>query len=102
MYKRLFCAALVFGAAALAPPLEAQVGRCLPRPALVETLEEKFTEQLVGGGLQDPTRLIEVWSSGETGSFTIFITRPDGVACIVATGRYWTPALETARGDVAG
>lgn len=89
MFKRLISAALVFGAAALAPPADAQVSRCLPRDALIEKLLENYGETLTGGGLQSPQQLLEIWSSDQTGTFTVFYTRPDGISCVVATGRNW-------------
>ena len=89
MYKRLFSAALVFGAAALAPPVLAQGQNCMARDALVQKLTETYKEQLVGGGLQNARQLLEIWTSGTTGSFTVLITRPDGQSCVVATGNHW-------------
>lgn len=89
MFKRLFAAALVFGAAALAPPLASQGTLCLPRETLVESLAAQFSESLAGGGLQSGTRLIELWRSKDSGSFTILLTRPDGISCVLATGQSW-------------
>jgi len=89
MFKRLFSAALVFGAAAMAPPAMAQTLTCLPRDVLVQSLETTHGEHLTGGGLQNAAHVIEVWSSEQTGSFTVFVTRADGLACIVATGQNW-------------
>ena len=89
MFKRLFSAALVFGAAAMAPPAMAQSLTCLPRTALVQSLETTHGEHLTGGGLQNALHVVEVWSSTQSGSFTVFVTRADGMACIVATGQNW-------------
>lgn len=106
MFKRLCSTAVIFGAAALAPPLAAQAQAqgvaCLPREALVERLEGRYNEHLAGGGLQNPQQLLEVWTSEETGSFTVFVTRPDGVSCIVATGLHWNAATESRPAGVAG
>jgi len=89
MFKRLFSAALIFGAAALPPPTMDQASTCLPRDTLVKPLEAKHGEHLTGGGLQNAKQVIEVWSSAQTGSFTVFVTRADGLACIVAIGQNW-------------
>ena len=106
MFKRLCSTAMIFGAAALAPPLAAQAQAqgvaCLPREALVERLESRYKESPAGGGLQNSKQLLEVWASAETGSFTVFITRPNGVSCIVATGQNWTGATTAAAAGVAG
>jgi len=102
MFKRLVTTALVFGAAALAPPADAQTLRCLPRNALIEKLEDRYGETLVGGGLQTAQQLLEIWSSAETGSFTVFFTRPNGMSCIVATGEDWYSVGKSDIGGLAG
>jgi hypothetical protein len=90
MYKRLFTATIIFGAAALAPPLAAQAPEmCQERSRLIEALQETFYEQPVGAGLQNPEQMLEIWSSPRTGSFTVLITRADGISCIVAWGTHW-------------
>lgn len=93
MFKRLISAALVFGAAALAPPAFAQSMQCLPRTALVEKLTTSYGEEMTGGGLQNPQQLLEIWTSERTGSFTVFITKPNGVSCILATGLHWASVV---------
>ena len=91
MFKRLFSSAIIFGAAALAPPVFAQ--NCLPRDTLVERLDKTYHEQSTGAGLQNPQQLLEIWSSPDTGSFTVFITRSDGLSCVMASGRNWHSAV---------
>ena len=103
MFKRLISAALIFGAAALAPPAQAQNrALCMSRDSLIETLEGRYAEALTGGGLQSAGQLLEVWSSADTGSFTVFITYPNGMSCIMASGENWHNAATQASGDVAG
>ncbi|MEX0337953.1 MAG: hypothetical protein AB3N11_02825 [Arenibacterium sp.] len=89
MFKRLLATALVFGAAALAPPASAQTAQCMPRDTLIETLQTKFGESLTGGGLQSENQLLELWSSQNTGSFTVLLTQPNGISCVVASGQNW-------------
>jgi len=74
---------------ALAVQAQAQPVSCRLRALLVQELEEIHGERLTGGGLQNATNAIEVWSSAETGSFTVFLTRADGLSCIVVTGQNW-------------
>lgn len=104
MFKRLCSTAMIFGAAALAPPqpAQAQAMTCLPRDALVERLEGRYNEHPTGGGLQNPQQLLEVWASDASGSFTDFVTRPNGMSCILATGQNWTGAARTRPDGVAG
>lgn len=99
MFKRLIAAALVFGAAATAPPLAAHAQQpvaCGPRAILIERLETHFGERRHGAGLggeADPHRtLVELFTSPETGSWTIILTRVDGISCILAAGQHWRDA----------
>lgn len=87
MFKRLMGACLTFGMAANAPP--ALAATCDLRQNIIERLESKFSEQLVVGGLQtsrDKQSVMEIWASTETGTFTVLLTNPDGISCIVAAG----------------
>lgn len=91
MFKRLVGAALLFGMAAAAPPASAK--GCAMRDILVERLQSKYSEAMVAGGLQssseDMLTMLEVWSSETTGTFTVILTNPQGVSCIVAAGTDW-------------
>ncbi|MGR3712857.1 MAG: hypothetical protein ACU0A6_07030 [Shimia sp.] len=93
MFKRLIGGAVLFGMAATAPPLAAQALHCAARDRVVERLESRFSEVLTGGGLQGAANsgatLVEVWASKETGTFTVILTNPQGVSCIVAAGTDW-------------
>ncbi|MFY0620289.1 MAG: hypothetical protein JXQ89_01200 [Pelagimonas sp.] len=88
MFKRLMKAALVFGMAAIAPPVFAQ-SSCAPRDIVVDRLKDKYTEHMVGGGLaggSSGSAVVEIWSSEQTGTFTVLITNARGMSCIVASG----------------
>lgn len=77
--------ALAYGGAA-------EAASCASRDTVVERLKSEYSEAPTAGGLQivkDKHTLVEVWSSEETGSFTVMLTRPDGLTCIVATGTDW-------------
>lgn len=87
-------AALVAATSFTATDAVAQANKCLPRHALVKNLEKKYNEQLTGGGLQNPQQLLEIWASPKSGSFTVFITRADGMACIMATGKHWNSNMD--------
>ncbi|MGB7243201.1 MAG: hypothetical protein WBC93_14075 [Sulfitobacter sp.] len=102
MFKRLFSAAVIFGAAATAPPLWAQTISCMPRDALVQSLQAIHKEKLTGGGLQNPQQLLEVWSSEQSGRFTVFVTRPDGISCVVATGKNWNSVVPKGEKGITG
>ena len=87
MYKRILTAGLLLGLASTTA--SAQAVNCAKRDLITERLHSKFSEQLTAGGLQATRRstsFIEVWASQETGTFTVMLTRPDGVSCIIASG----------------
>lgn len=86
MFKRLFTAALLLGVASTAPPAFAQQLTCAQRDSVAERLSGKYKEHVVAGGLQNSERLVEVWASPETGTFTIIMTTAEGLSCIVASG----------------
>lgn len=87
MYKRILTSALLFGMACTGPPAWAQ--SCAPRAALVTQLETAYGETLSARGLQSAESLIEVFASPQSGSFTVLMSRPDGVSCIISTGTHW-------------
>ena len=96
MFKRTIAGALVFGAAAIAPPTVHAQGNCAPRELVIERLSDKFAERLTGGGLQNQKTVLEVWASESTGSFTVLVTHANGVSCIVASGQNWNSVAHVA------
>lgn len=67
----------------------AQASNCALRTDVIERLQSKYSEALVAGGLQGTQNvqtMVEVWASGETGTFTVILTNPKGISCVVATG----------------
>jgi hypothetical protein len=81
----------VFGLAATAPPVLAQ-SRCDVHDRIAARLDQTFGEVPIGRGLQSPQRMFEIWHSARTGSWTILLVRPDGMACIMAAGTAWVEA----------
>ena len=83
--RRAVIAALVF----LAPVSAKAQQNCGPRDQVTKKLTEAYGERLTAGGLQKlrgQQSVMELWTSDETGSYTILITRPNGLSCIVAVG----------------
>lgn len=62
---------------------------CGDRSKVIERLADKYGETLQSLGLHHNNGVLEVYASEDTGSWTILITRPDGVACLVASGQMW-------------
>ncbi|KIC40965.1 MAG: hypothetical protein AB3N07_06085 [Ruegeria sp.] len=100
MFKRLFAIALTFGMAATAPPAFAQ--NCAQRDDVIAKLKDSYSEELAFGGLQKSRgghSVMEVWTSKETGSYTVLVTHANGLSCIVAVGTDFFEAIPKAIPD---
>ncbi len=87
-------------AATLPSALHAQTN-CANRDVVVQKLSTGYGEAFAGGGLQNQSRVFEVWYSEEKGTWTILMTRADGTSCIMASGTNWRegmPGLKTPAG----
>lgn len=91
MFKRVFAAALLFGMVGQAPPALAKPVPCGTHESFADQLKTRYHEAFTAGGLQ-AGNLFEIWSSAESGSWTVLLTRPDGVTCAVASGTDWFDA----------
>jgi hypothetical protein len=81
-YAIAFLAASCMGA-----PAHAQQGAfCGPRDRIVEQLADKHGETRRAVGLQQNMQVMETFANTETGSWTIIVSMPTGVACLVAAG----------------
>jgi len=84
--------ALSFGLVAMlaathASQAQAQTqNRCAPRAAVIERLATAFSETRQSIGMAANGTVVEIFASTETGTWTITLTRPDGVTCLVADG----------------
>ncbi|CUH38832.1 hypothetical protein JSE7799_01550 [Jannaschia seosinensis] len=79
----------------LATPVAAQGAGCAPRDVVVDRLDRTYGEVYAGGGLRGRHAIFEIWISAEDGTWTILMTRPDGIACVMAAGTNWHPAMES-------
>ncbi len=85
----LIVAAFLWGA--VAPQAHAQA-LCGDRTALVERLEQEFSETPQALGLSEDGALVEVMVS-PSGGWTILVTYPKRPSCVVATGEGWESLL---------
>ena len=87
---------------ASALPAQAERAVCGPRDGVIAKLQKTYGETRESVGLNGTTALFEVWTSEKTGSWTILMTRPDGLSCIVAAGENWQSVRQETRvGDPA-
>ena len=88
MNRAFYCLSLGIGALLLATHYAQadQRANCAPRAVVVERLHSAFGERRQLTGLSTTNTLIEVFASDTTGSWTLTVTTPNGVTCLVATG----------------
>ena len=81
---------LGWSAQAASEPLQAgaQAAVCGERSAVLTALGGRFAEKLESMGLAGNGTVVEVLSS-EDGTWTIIMTAPNGVSCLLAAGDYW-------------
>ncbi|MET4102502.1 hypothetical protein ABIE58_001936 [Roseovarius sp. MBR-78] len=68
-------------------PAAAQSAQCAPREVVVERLAEAYGETRQAMGLGANNAVIEVFASGTSGSWTITVTGPSGLTCLIAAGQ---------------
>jgi hypothetical protein len=79
----------------------AQQTRCAPRENLLDYLAGAFKERHVGSGITQQGALMEIMAS-EKGSWSIILSTPNGVSCLVAAGDDWQAhSPDTPEGPVA-
>lgn len=95
MMKQMFKLTMGLGVMVLAAQaVNAQGQNCAPRPAVLERLAEKYGETRQSIGLAAQGSVVEVFASQETGSWTITVTMPNGLTCLVASGQSFEALAE--------
>lgn len=67
---------------------------CAPREAVIERLAEGYGETRQSIGLGANNAVVEVFASSETGSWSITVTSPGGLTCLVASGQSFEAVAE--------
>jgi hypothetical protein len=98
MKKRMTMGALVATAAlnmVSAGAATAQQSRnCGPRELVVNRLAEGYGETRQSLGLGANNAVVEVFASDESGTWTITVTTPNGMTCLVASGQAFEELAE--------
>lgn len=88
-----------FAASANAQGMQMQVILlCNSTEVVIKMLDEKYKEQVRGAGLntrREPARLFV----SEAKTWTLIVTRRDGISCIAAGGDNWTENPAKIKGD---
>ncbi|WP_299945395.1 hypothetical protein [uncultured Ruegeria sp.] len=80
---------------AMTPSL-AWASNCAEREHVIQKLQNSYSEELRFGGLQKSRgvqSVMEVYVSRETDSYTVIVTQPNGISCIVAVGTDFFEAI---------
>lgn len=85
---KTFCAALC-ALAATGGTASAQSYNCAPRDDVVGRLSEQFGEARQSIGMTSGNRVVEMYASPDTGTWTITMTLPTGITCIIGAGQAW-------------
>jgi len=67
---------------------------CGEREHIVTSLAERYGESRQSIGLGANNQVVEVYASLETGTWTITVTLPDGMMCLVASGQAYEAVAE--------
>lgn len=59
---------------------------CGKREAIVNQLENRYGETRRSMGYQEGRGIIETWANDDTGTWSIIMTNPEGVTCLLAAG----------------
>ncbi len=98
-FKVLVLSACLTGVAGTAMAQQA----CGNRDKIVGQLQTKYKETHRASGLETDTKMVEIWTSEESGTWTISITQANGVTCVAAAGKSWLdmPASEIKLGQAS-
>ena len=69
---------------------------CGNRDKIIDRLTNHYGEQRTGAGLTPNNGMMEIYASEEKGTWTVLITMPSGMSCLLAAGQDWQggpPAL---------
>ncbi len=73
---------------------QVQAQNCAPREDIIQRLAETYGETRRGIGIARQGSVMEVYASDSSGSWTITVTLPDGVTCLIASGQAYGDVTE--------
>lgn len=87
--------------AVLAGPVAAQAPQCAPHDRVIALLSGKYGEDRRSAGLAgaEGQAIMEIHANEETGTWTIIIIRPDGIACLVISGSHFHDVEPMPKGE---
>ena len=103
MPKLMFALSLGFAAVLLITHGAVAAPQCGLRLQVLDTLAQKYGETRRSMGMAADNTVMELFASAETGTWTLTVTLPTGMTCLVAAGGNFDSIAEElpARGDPA-
>jgi len=92
MWKKL---TLVTGFTLVASAAMAQP-QCNERDNVLDLLAKKYQETPIAAGVTNTGGLVEVLTDIKSGTWTIIVTTPQGMSCLVAAGEGWRNMVQIA------
>lgn len=84
---------------ALASSAAAAQPQCNERAHVLDLLAKKYKEAPVAAGVTNSGGLVEVLTDAKGGTWTIIVTTPQGMSCLVAAGEGWRTREQIALDD---
>ena len=91
--RAIFTSATAVAVLAVPGMAVADPAPCAARTDVVAKLASKYHEQPSSMALTNDGRLLEVLKSDDGTSWSILITTPKGVSCLIAAGENWQDKL---------
>ena len=75
---------------------------CAPHDTIATALSDQYGESAHAMGLAEDSTVMELYAAPQTGTWTLTVTMPNGVTCLVATGKNFESIAPTqVKGDPA-
>lgn len=74
---------------------------CAQRADILDKLSNQYSETPTSMGLASNGSILEVFTSPTGNTWTIIVTTPDGVSCLMASGEDWDAMGRIAMGNGA-
>jgi hypothetical protein len=85
----MLAAALTLLPTALSAQMQSPAQQCDQRTTVIGHLAKKYQEAPVAIGVTSTGGLVEVLTTGDGDTWTIIVSKPDGMSCLVAAGEGW-------------
>ncbi len=71
---------------------------CAPHAEMKDHLKQQYTEVRIAIAFSGNGQLVEVFSTGDGATWTIVVTTPNGLSCILIAGETWEGRRKVAQG----